>query len=426
MNGGIGDALMQPQHVQVMSSSLPMVASTFVAEPAAAANKPRAAGLPPTPPQVFAAQRAAAAAGGDVCMEESAQGGGGGLPPRKAHRRSSSDVPFGYLAGQHQLLPPKVEAGWGHLGAGAGGAAAADDLFNAYLNLEGLDGLNSSDDRHDEGDSRGSSIKTNGADSSENESEECADDTRGGIRLWSADGGERREGVKRNAAGEPATAPLARHARSLSMDSLIGKFNFTAGTAAAAGNGVALGPNRFSLEFGSGEFTPSEMKKIMADEKLAEMALADPKRVKRVLANRQSAARSKERKMRYIAELEQKVQILQSEATNLSAQLTMMQRDSAGLATQNNELKFRLHAMEQQAQLRDALNEALTTEVQRLKLATAELGDSCSSSSLAQQIQLNAQNQMFQLQQQQATQIPFYQLQQSQQNGAAKNNESKE
>jgi hypothetical protein len=29
------------------------------------------------------------------------------------------------------------------------------------------------------------------------------------------------------------------------------------------------------------------------------------------------------------------------------------QRDSAGLATQNNELKFRLQAMEQQAQLRD-------------------------------------------------------------------------
>uniref|UniRef100_A0A0E0K881 BZIP domain-containing protein n=1 Tax=Oryza punctata TaxID=4537 RepID=A0A0E0K881_ORYPU len=376
MNGGIGDALMQPQHVQVMSSSLPMVASTF---------------------------------------------GGGGLPPRKAHRRSSSDVPFGYLGGQHQLPPPKVEAGWGHLGGG--GAATTDDLFNAYLNLEGLDGLNSSDDRHDEGDSRGSSIKTNGADSSENESEECADDTRAGIRLWSADGAERREGVKRNATGEPAPAPLARHARSLSMDSLIGKFNFTA-AAAVAGNGVGLGPNRFSLEFGSGEFTPSEMKKIMADEKLAEMALADPKRVKRVLANRQSAARSKERKMRYIAELEQKVQILQSEATNLSTQLTMMQRDSAGLATQNNELKFRLHAMEQQAQLRDALNEALTTEVQRLKLATAELGDSCSSSSLAQQIQLNAQNQMFQLQQQQATQIPFYQLQQSQQNGA--DNEPKE
>ena len=30
-----------------------------------------------------------------------------------------------------------------------------------------------------------------------------------------------------------------------------------------------------------------------------------------------------------------------------------MQRDSVGLTTQNNELKFRLQAMEQQAQLRD-------------------------------------------------------------------------
>src|SRR4051812_34614255 len=100
--------------------------------------------------------------------------------------------------------------------------------------------------------------------------------------------------------------------------------------------------------------------------------------------------------MRYIAELEHKVQILQTEATTLSAQLThlqvhppdhhpsvrvlcrqcswppvtrrstvfmalksssssssLLQRDSSGLATHNNELKFRLQAMEQQAQLRD-------------------------------------------------------------------------
>lgn len=45
----------------------------------------------------------------------------------------------------------------------------------------------------------------------------------------------------------------------------------------------------------------------------------------RILANRQSAARSKERKMRYISELERKVQGLQTEATTLSAQLTMLQ-----------------------------------------------------------------------------------------------------
>lgn len=45
----------------------------------------------------------------------------------------------------------------------------------------------------------------------------------------------------------------------------------------------------------------------------------------RIWANRQSAARSKERKMRYIAELERKVQTLQTEATSLSAQLTLLQ-----------------------------------------------------------------------------------------------------
>lgn len=199
------------------------------------------------------------------------------------------------------------------------------------------------------------------------------------------------------------------------MDSLMGRLSFSG----ANGNGE---PGKlFSLEFGSGEFTPAEMKRIMADEKLAEMALADPKRVKRVLANRQSAARSKERRMRYIAELEHKVQILQTEATTLSAQLTHLQRDTSGLATQNNELKFRLQAMEQQAQLRDALNEALTGEVQRLKLSatTSELGDGGSSSNLAQKMQLRCQNQMLELHKQQQQQIPFYQLEQPEQNGAA-------
>ncbi|KAL6906483.1 hypothetical protein ACP4OV_004084 [Aristida adscensionis] len=363
------------------------------------------AGLPPTPP--------APAGGGsshslhaDVCMDDAAAAAAraqaqGGLPPRKAHRRSRSDVPFGYF----QPLPPpspKVEAGgWGLPGGGATG----DELFNAYMSMEGMDGLNNSD-----GDSRGSSMRTNGADSSENESEDYgggggADDSQ--FLLW-ADAGKKREGVKRNAAGEPAAPPAARHARSLSMDSLMGKLSFSA-------NGE---PGKFSLEFGGGEFTPAEMKRIMADEKLAEMAIADPKRVKRVLANRQSAARSKERRMRYIAELEQKVHILQTEATTLSAQLTLLQRDSAGLATQNNELKFRLQAMEQQAQLRDALNEALTAEVQRLKISAAEHGDASSASSLVQQIQLRCQNQM--QQQQHGEQIPFYQLEQREQNGAAR------
>ncbi|GJN19974.1 hypothetical protein PR202_gb07294 [Eleusine coracana subsp. coracana] len=357
-------------------------------------------GLPPTPPGAHPSHA-------DVCMDDAsarAQGGGAGLPPRKAHRRSRSDVPFGYFP---PPASPKTESpgGWA-LPAGVG---SGDDLFNAYMSMEGMDGgggLKYSSD----GDSSG--VRTNGgADSSENESEDYgagADSSQ--FLLW-GDVPGKKSSTKRNAAGEPAaTMAAGRHARSLSMDSLMGKLSFSA-------NGE---PGKFSLEFGGGEFTPAEMKRIMADEKLAEMALADPKRVKRVLANRQSAARSKERRMRYIAELEQKVQILQTEATTLSAQLTLLQRDSAGLATQNNELKFRLQAMEQQAQLRDALNEALTAEVQRLKV-----GDSSSSSNLPQQMQLHCQNQMHELHKQQGEQIPFYQLEQREQNGVARNHESK-
>ncbi|OMO57970.1 hypothetical protein CCACVL1_25636 [Corchorus capsularis] len=115
------------------------------------------------------------------------------------------------------------------------------------------------------------------------------------------------------------------------------------------------------------------VKKAMAPDRLAELALIDPKRAKRILANRQSAARSKERKIRYTNELERKVQTLQTEATNLSAQVTMLQRDTTGLTTENKELKLRLQAMEQQAQLRDALNEALREEVQRLKIQAGQM-----------------------------------------------------
>ncbi|CAM8913546.1 unnamed protein product [Rhodiola kirilowii] len=124
---------------------------------------------------------------------------------------------------------------------------------------------------------------------------------------------------------------------------------------------------------GSSMMDSIEAKKAMAPDKLAELWAVDPKRAKRILANRQSAARSKERKSRYILELERKVQTLQTEATTLSAQLTLFQRDTTGLSSENTELRIQFQAMEQQAQLRDALNEALKKEVQRLKMATGEM-----------------------------------------------------
>ncbi|XP_074582306.1 bZIP transcription factor 29-like [Curcuma longa] len=286
-----------------------------------------------------------------------------GFPPRKAHRRSQScDVPFAFLP------PPAV--GMKTENREDLGILDGDDLFDAYMDLEGFDALNSSEDCH----SRDSGCKSNAGDSSDNEGDSNAK----GLRALGS--------LNRTAAAVPGSATASRHCRSLSMDSFMGKFNFEEPPAelplsgglmatTAKVSSLVMKPTTFSLEFGNGQFTAPEMKKIMENEKLMEMAMADPKRVKRILANRQSAARSKERKMRYIAELEHKVQALQTETTTISAQLTLLQRGSAGLANQNNELKFRLQAMEQQAQLRDALNEALTAEVQRLKLAATGLAD---------------------------------------------------
>ncbi|XP_061999763.1 transcription factor RF2b [Rosa rugosa] len=141
---------------------------------------------------------------------------------------------------------------------------------------------------------------------------------------------------------------------------------------AGSGEGSSARPRHRHSSSMDGSLESIEAKKAMAPEKLAELWAVDPKRAKRILANRQSAARSKERKARYISELERKVQTLQTEATTLSAQLTLFQRDTTGLSSENTELKIRLQAMEQQAQLRDALNDALKKELERLKIATGE------------------------------------------------------
>ncbi|XP_020248084.1 probable transcription factor PosF21 [Asparagus officinalis] len=145
--------------------------------------------------------------------------------------------------------------------------------------------------------------------------------------------------------------PRVRHQHSQSMD----------------GSTEFLGANS------EGPTSLAEAKKAMSAAKLAELALVDPKKAKRIWANRQSATRSKERKMRYIAELERKLRTLQIEATTFSAQLSMLQRDTTALTAENNELKLRLQTVEQQVHLQDALNNALREEVQRLKMATGQM-----------------------------------------------------
>ncbi|KAL2899396.1 Transcription factor RF2b [Bienertia sinuspersici] len=97
-------------------------------------------------------------------------------------------------------------------------------------------------------------------------------------------------------------------------------------------------------------------------------------------ANRQSAATSKERKARYILELERKVQTLQTEATTLSAQLTLGTQLVCQRKTQNS--SFVASHGTNKPQLRDALNEALKQEVERLRVATGEMMGSSESFNL--------------------------------------------
>ncbi|GFZ00413.1 Basic-leucine zipper (bZIP) transcription factor family protein [Actinidia rufa] len=353
---------------------------------------------------------------------------GESLPPRKAHRRSNSDIPFGFstmMQSSPPLIPLRSPGAFEQSMAPRDNSVAKPIQLvkretnwdkGGESNAEGMDDKQSNEN-HEDLDSRASGTKTNGGDSSDNEATSCVNDSGNVMQtLGFSSSSEKREGNKRNAVGD--IAPTTRHYRSVSMDSFMGKMNLDDESPKlppspgmrtgqlSPSNSMDGNSNTFSLEFGNGEFSGAELKKIMANEKLAEIALTDPKRAKRILANRQSAARSKERKLRYIAELEHKVQTLQTEATTLSAQLTLLQRDSSGLTSQNNELKFRLQAMEQQAQLRDALNEALTAEVQRLKIATAEL-----SADPSKFQQLSISPQMFQLHQQQ-------QQQQQQPNGS--------
>ncbi|XP_010522175.1 PREDICTED: probable transcription factor PosF21 [Tarenaya hassleriana] len=168
------------------------------------------------------------------------------------------------------------------------------------------------------------------------------------------------------------------------------------------------------------EASPSDTKKAMSADKLAELALIDPKRAKRIWANRQSAARSKERKMRYIAELERKIQTLQTESTSLSAQLTLRQRDTSGLTVENNELKLRLQTIEQQVHLQDALNDSLKEEIQHLKVLTGQVANGASMMNYGsygsnQQIHRNSQAMHTLLAAQQFQQLQIHSQKQQQQ-----------
>ncbi|KAF5948656.1 hypothetical protein HYC85_014613 [Camellia sinensis] len=73
--------------------------------------------------------------------------------------------------------------------------------------------------------------------------------------------------------------------------------------------------------------------------------IVDPKRVKRILANRQSAQRSRVRKLQYISELERSVTSLQNEVSALSPRVAFFDHQRFILNVDNSALKQRIAAL---------------------------------------------------------------------------------
>mmetsp|Transcript_17454 Transcript_17454/g.24115 ORF Transcript_17454/g.24115 Transcript_17454/m.24115 type:complete len:230 (+) Transcript_17454:201-890(+) len=99
----------------------------------------------------------------------------------------------------------------------------------------------------------------------------------------------------------------------------------------------------------------------------AQAALLDPKRAKRILANRQSAARSKERKMRYITELERRVSLLQSEANTLTNQYQGIESETFALEAEKSQLETQLTQLEKEISERDGLNISLQEKISMMR-----------------------------------------------------------
>ncbi|XP_022741029.1 basic leucine zipper 61-like isoform X2 [Durio zibethinus] len=87
--------------------------------------------------------------------------------------------------------------------------------------------------------------------------------------------------------------------------------------------------------------------------------IIDPKRVKRILANRQSAQRSRVRKLHYISELER--------ISVLSPRVAFLDHHRLLLNVDNSALKQRIAALAQDKIFKDAHQEALKREIERLR-----------------------------------------------------------
>lgn len=224
--------------------------------------------------------------------------------PRKGHRRSSSDTPLG-ISGFIQSPPNLVPSpAWMNLDSSVSSGLekpiqlvkkeikkgepvverkedVLDDLISEYMNLDNFDNMNLS----------GGAEESKTFESSDNEVESIVSGKGGSTQgATSSFMEERREGIKRSSNGD--IAPGSRHRRSFSLDSSIGNLHIGDESPKLPPLGNGLGQRspsnsmdgkspEINTELRNSEFSEQELKKIMESDKLAEIALSDPKRAKR-------------------------------------------------------------------------------------------------------------------------------------------------
>ncbi|CAN8287718.1 unnamed protein product [Cochlearia groenlandica] len=124
-------------------------------------------------------------------------------------------------------------------------------------------------------------------------------------------------------------------------------------------------------EMSNAKFTESEMD--MIEPKLKDLAISDPKNVRRILKNRLASKKSKEKQKMNMKQMENKIETLRLDNSKLSTQVTTLHENRVTLKVEKEELMTRLRELEMQSQLRNAMTNHLKTEVQRLRMLSSEM-----------------------------------------------------
>ncbi|KAH1129711.1 hypothetical protein J1N35_001089 [Gossypium stocksii] len=94
-------------------------------------------------------------------------------------------------------------------------------------------------------------------------------------------------------------------------------------------------------------------KRPLSHQELENIARSDPKRAKRIIINRKSALRAKEKKKLYTCKLEQRFQKLKSQAAQASLQFNLLQMEQKSLINENSMLKDHTKLTNQMTELQE-------------------------------------------------------------------------